>query len=374
VSSGNGQGPRLRVGVHVGQLLQSVPGGIGRVTELLCAELPRHTELVAFASGSRTDCWRLATRLGPEVEFRGLQMLSQRCRYELWHRTRRPRVELGLDVCHAPSLAVPASAAPLVVTINDVAFLRHPETFTRHGVRFHERGLEIARVEAAAVITPSSFTRDELVREGFDRERVHHVPLGISRPGCADPATTLACVRALGVTGSYVLVAGTVEPRKAHDVVVSAIRELRARGVDISLVIAGPIGWMPAEAVVALQQPGVIMLGQVCDAQLDALYRNAAVVATASMYEGFGLTVLEAMARGRQVVASDIPAHAELLGDAGTLVAPGDPDAMADAIEARLADPTCTSSRVAFRRAAQFRPEATIDGHLAVYRAAASAR
>jgi glycosyltransferase involved in cell wall biosynthesis len=220
----NGRGSRLRVGVHVGQLLQSVPGGIGRVTELLCAELPQHTELVAFASGSRSDCGRLASRLGPEVEFRGMQMLSQRCRYELWHRTRRPRVGFGLDVCHAPSLAVPACTAPLVVTINDVAFLRHPETFTRHGVRFHERGLTIARDEAAAVITPSRFTRDELIREGFDGSRVHHVPLGLPSPGSPDPARTRHLVEALGVTGPYVLVTGTIEPRKAHHVVVDAVR------------------------------------------------------------------------------------------------------------------------------------------------------
>jgi glycosyltransferase involved in cell wall biosynthesis len=373
VTSRNGQAPRLRVGVHVGQLLQSVPGGIGRVTELLCAELPRHTELVAFASGSRTDCGQLAARLGPDVEFRGLPLLSQRCRYELWQRTRRPRVDLGLDVCHAPSLAVPASAAPLVVSINDVAFLRHPETFTRHGVRFHERGLEIARAEAAAVIAPSRFTCEELIREGFDPQRVHQVPLGLPDPGCTDDAATRECVRALGVTGPYILVAGTVEPRKDHAVVVSALRLLRAWGVDVSLVIAGPIGWMPAEAVVALQRPGVIMLGQVSDTQLDALYRQAAVVAAASVYEGFGLTVLEAIARGRPVVASDIPAHAELLGDVGDLVPPGDADAMADAIEKHLADQvSCNQpSLPALERARQFRPDATIDGHLAVYRAAA---
>jgi glycosyltransferase involved in cell wall biosynthesis len=371
----NGSGTRLRVGVHVGQLLQAVPGGIGRVTELLCTELPQHAELVAFASGSRSDCGRLASRLGPEVEFRGLQMLSPRYRYELWHRTRRPRIGFGLDVCHAPSLAVPACAAPLVVTINDVAFLRYPETFTRHGVRFHERGLTIARDEAAAVITPSAFTRDELVREGFDRNRVHHVPLGLPRPGAPDAALTRARVDALGVAGPYVLVTGTIEPRKAHHVIVSAVRELRARGTDVSLVIAGPIGWMPAAAVAALDQPGVQLVGRVHDTTLDALYRHAAVVASASVYEGFGLPVLEAIARGRPVVASDIPAHAEVLGDAGRLVTPGDVDAMAGAIAELLEDPVARDqlSSAALDRSEHFRQRATIDGHLAVYRSVARA-
>lgn len=369
----NGSGTRLRVGVHVGQLLQAVPGGIGRVTELLCTELPHHTEVVAFASGSRVDCGQLASRLGPEVEFRGLQMLSQRCRYELWHRTRRPRIGFGLDVCHAPSLAVPACVAPLVVTINDVAFLRHPETFTRHGVRFHERGLAIARDEAAAVITPSAFTRDELLREGFDATRVHHVPLGLPNPGAPDPARTRQRVDALGVPGPYVLVTGTIEPRKAHHVIVSAVRELRARGTDISLVIAGPIGWMPAAAVAALDQPGVQLVGRVPDVTLDALYRHAAVVASASVYEGFGLPVLEALARGCSVVASDIPAHAEVLGDTGRLVPPGDAFAMADAIAELLADPDAGDrlSLAALERWEHFPQQSTIDGHLAVYRSVA---
>jgi glycosyltransferase involved in cell wall biosynthesis len=373
--SRNGHGPRLRVGVHVGQLLQSVPGGIGRVTELLCEELPRHTELVAFSSGSRTECRRLASRLGPEVEFRSLQMLSQRYRYELWHRTRRPRVGFGLDVCHAPSLAVPACTAPLVVTINDVAFLRHPETFTPHGVRFHKRGLAIARDEAAAVITPSRFTRDELVREGFDANRVHHVPLGVPNPGCPDPVRTREIVAALGISDPYVLVAGTIEPRKMHHVIVAAIRELRSRGTDVSLVIAGPVGWMPPAAVATLDQPGVRMVGRVSDRQLDALYRHATVFATASVYEGFGLPVLEAIARGRPVVASDIPAHAEVLGDAGRLVTPGDVDAMAGAIEELLGSPELRDrlSGAALAQWEQFPHRSTVDGHLAVYRGVAGA-
>jgi glycosyltransferase involved in cell wall biosynthesis len=142
--------------------------------------------------------------------------------------------------------------------------------------------------------------------------------------------------------------------------------------VDISLVIAGPVGWMAERGVVALDRPGVIRLGRVSDSALDALYRRAAVVATASVYEGFGLTVLEAIARGRPVVASHIPAHAELLGGAGALFPPGDVDALADALEGALEAPA-VDARLAHERAGVFSPERTIAGHLAAYRLAAAA-
>ena len=150
---------RLRVGVHVGQLVQPVPGGIGRATELLCDELPRHADVVAFSTCPRRERNALVARFDGAVEFRSLGPGAPRWRYELWQHYRGGRIDLRVDVCHAPSLAIPPATAPLVVTVNDVVFLRHPEVSTPHGVRFHERGLEIARREAAAVITPSAFTR-----------------------------------------------------------------------------------------------------------------------------------------------------------------------------------------------------------------------
>jgi glycosyltransferase involved in cell wall biosynthesis len=132
---------------------------------------------------------------------------------------------------------------------------------------------------------------------------------------------------------------------------------------------------MPADAVAALRQPGVHLVGRVPDATLDALYRHATIVATASVYEGFGLPVLEAIARGRPIVASDIPAHAEVLGDAGRLVPTGDVDAMAAAIDELVADPGARDrlSAMALARWEQFPHQSTIDGHVAVYRSVAHA-
>ena len=160
---------RLRVALHAGQLLQRVPGGIGRYVEGLFRALPRAgVDVVSFAAGDpsvyRAAEWPSFVPLGhPYAPWR----------YELWHRLRFPPVRIDADVVHAPSLAVPPTGRrPLVVTVNDIAFLRYPAMFTRQGIRFHRRGLELARRDARSVVVPSTFTRDELLREGFDAAEV----------------------------------------------------------------------------------------------------------------------------------------------------------------------------------------------------------
>ena len=154
----------MRVACHAGQLLQPVPGGIGRYVRELLARLPdAGVEPIAFAAGSRP---RNKPGRVPWIE-NGRPSGSNR--YELWHRTRHPVVRLDVDVVHAPSLAVPpVRGAPLAVTVHDIAFIRLPRNTTRRGVAFHRRGFELARREASLVLAPSAFTRSELIREGFD--------------------------------------------------------------------------------------------------------------------------------------------------------------------------------------------------------------
>ena len=223
------RGRPLRVGLHVGQLVQPVPGGIGRVVETLSEALPGlGADVVCFAACSRRERLDLATRVGPAA-LRCFGTLPQTWQYQRWQHTRRPVLHLGCDVCHAPSLAIPTTDAPLAVTVNDVAFLRHPDAFTRHGLHFHERGLEIARRSADAIIVPSEHTRTELVREGFDARRVHRVPLAVAPIAARDPNETTAVLRHAGVTEPYVLVVGTIEPRKGHAVVLRAVPAAAAR-------------------------------------------------------------------------------------------------------------------------------------------------
>ncbi|GIU88813.1 MAG: glycosyl transferase [Acidimicrobiia bacterium] len=321
----------MRVAVHAGQLLQPVPGGIGRYVAALLAELPgAGAEVVAFGAGGRPGS------VPARVPWIDLGPPRGTARYELWHRLRRPRVRIDADVFHAPSLAVPPVVpAPLVVTVHDVAFLRLPHAATRRGVAFHTRGLELARAEAAVVLCPSEFTRTELLAEGFDPDRVLVVPHGVDPPGPRDPADIDLTLQRCGVRPPYVLHVGTIEPRKDVPTLVAAVERLRSRHPDLTLVLAGPRGW---GSVTGVDRPCVRLLGDLPWPVVDALYRRAAACCVASRYEGFGLPVLEAFARGTPVVAADNSALREVTGDAGVPFPTGDADALADALGGVLDD------------------------------------
>lgn len=358
----------MRVAVHVGQLLQPVPGGIGTYVANLLEALPgAGVTPVPFASG----------RVPPDAGRRwpGFVPLGRPgppLRYELWHRTRRPGLRVAAEVVHATSLAVPpAGGRPLVVTVHDVAFVRHPGLSTRRGVAFHRRGLRIARREAAAVVTPSEFTRGELVDLGFDPVRVHAVPHGApaAAPAPADAAAVLA---RLGVAPPFLLFVGTLEPRKGIDTLTTAFARMRDAVPGLSLVLAGPRGW---GEVTGLDDPGVRAVGRVDPGVADVLWRHALAAAVPSRYEGFGLPALEAMSRGCPVVASDATSLPEVVADAGVLVAPGDADAWADALRAVVTDPDRRAAlgEAGARRAAGFTWAAAARAHARVYAAVAGA-
>jgi glycosyltransferase involved in cell wall biosynthesis len=277
-----------------------------------------------------------------------------------------------VDVIHAPSLAVPpAGKTPLVVTVHDVAFLRHPEVFTARGVAFHRRGLAVAHREAAAIITVSEYTRAELVRAGFESERIHLAPLGIALPPQPTDAQVDKLVSEVGVTEPFVLSVGTIEPRKGLDTLAAAFMRVRRDHPDVMLALAGQQGWLE---VPGLDGPGIRRLGKVDEATLDALYRRAMVCALPSRYEGFGLPALEAMARGCPVVASDVTALPGVVGDAGVLIPPGEIAVWAGAISDLLGDAAARAELSArgTARAATFTWDATATAHREAFEAVSS--
>lgn len=356
----------MKVGLHIGQLLQPVPGGIGRYIVHLARNLPdAGVEVVAFGSGRPTP--RVEGLIGESVD---LGWPRGPARYELWHRFRRPRVALGVDLYHAPSLAIPAVRdAPLVVTVHDIAFLREPESFTRRGVAFHRRGLEIAHQEAAAILTASRFARDELIDVGFERDRIHLAPHGVEIRAPEPDARMDARIRALGLGARFFVVVGTVEPRKGLDTLGLAMQEVRRREPDLELAIVGPDGWL---SVAGLEGPGIHRLGTVDERTLDALYRRALACAVPSRYEGFGLPALEAMARGCPVVASNATSLPEVVGSAGTLVPVGDVEAWARALVevAREPELRAVMSVRGRSRATTFTWRGSAHAHAAAYAAA----
>jgi glycosyltransferase involved in cell wall biosynthesis len=218
----------------------------------------------------------------------------------------------GLDVLHCPTIRAPiCSRVPLVVTVHDLAVLRYPQTFNRWTRSWSRLTLPHVARAARRIITVSEFVRRELVEGlGADQARVRVVPNGVGPPFTSEgPAAT----------GDYVLAVSTLEPRKN---LARLAQGFQRANLGLELWIAGARGW----GAVDVRGERVRLLGEVGDTELAELYRGAACVAYVSLYEGFGLPVLEALACGAPVVTARGGACEEVAGGAAELVDSLDPD------------------------------------------------
>jgi glycosyltransferase involved in cell wall biosynthesis len=272
------------------------------------------------------------------------------------------------DVVHASGGAVPATVAPLVATIHDLAWRRHPEAATRRGRRMFEGWLADAR-RADRIVCPSESTRHDLVDAGFDDDRIRVVPLGVV-PAHVEPGLPGRLRSRYGIDGPFVLWVGTLEPRKNLDRLVAAM-SASATLTDVPLVLVGPEGWRTDVArTVAPLGERALVIGSVDDAEKRAWYEAADVFCLPSLHEGFGLPVLEAMAHGTPVVTSAGTATGEVAGDDALLVDPTDVGAIAEALSAVLAN-AATADRLAAAgriRAAAHPWSRTAEGLVDVYR------
>jgi glycosyltransferase involved in cell wall biosynthesis len=257
----------------------------------------------------------------------------------------------GADVLHCTTFRGPVrSRVPVVVTVHDLAVLRRPDQFTPW-VRLYARTLLRPVVRAAArVIAVSEFTAREVSELcGVPPERIRVVPNGVGEPFAADgPAAE----------GDYVLAVATLEPRKNLPRLAEATRRL---GVELRVV--GARGWGGVEVA----GNGVRWLGEPDDDEVARLYRGALCVAYPSLYEGFGLPVLEALRCGAPVVTSAGTAMEEVADGAAELVDPHDAGAIAAGIE-RATARRDELSRAGPERAARFTWRAAADATAAVYR------
>jgi glycosyltransferase involved in cell wall biosynthesis len=221
-----------------------------------------------------------------------------------------------MAVLHCPTQRAPVrSQVPLVVTFHDLAVLRHPNAFNRWTREYSRRVLPRVAEAATRLIAVSEFTKRELL-ELLDvpEDKVRVIPNAVGEPFSAEGEAA---------EGDYVLAVSTLEPRKNLPRLVEGFERARLNGLP--LLVAGAAGW----GEVPVDGSGVRWLGEVGDEELARLYRGARCVAYVSLYEGFGLPVLEAMACGTPVVAARTGALEEVSGDAAVLVDPLDPDAIA---------------------------------------------
>ena len=222
----------------------------------------------------------------------------------------------GVEVLHCPTQRAPTrSRVPLVVTFHDLAVLRHPETFNGWTRTYSRHVLPRVVRAASRLIAVSEFTKREL-QELLDvpAEKVRVIPNGVGAPFAAEGEAA---------AGDYVLAVSTLEPRKNLPRLLEGYRRADLNGLP--LLVAGAAGW----GGVRVEGEGVRWLGEVGDDELARLYRGARAVAYVSLYEGFGLPVLEAFACGAPVVAARNDALEEVSGGAAVLVDPLDPDAIA---------------------------------------------
>jgi len=281
----------MKVGIDVSPLAQTGAGTARHVRGLL----------TALEGRADLDLRRLTFGTGGRA--------ASIARDAVWYPVGIARAARDVDVLHCTTMRAPLRSRPAVVaTVHDVAVFRHPEAFPpwhRHTGRL---ALRQAVRTADAIVAVSAFTRDELGDLlGIPGERVRVVGNGV------DPIFTAAGPVA---EGDYVLAVGTLEPRKN---LTRAVEAARLAGVEVRVV--GASGWG------GVAVPGWV--GRVDDEELAALYRGARCLLFPSLYEGFGIPILEAMACGTPVVTSRGGATEEVAGTAAVLVDPLDVEAIA---------------------------------------------
>jgi glycosyltransferase involved in cell wall biosynthesis len=289
----------LAVGLDVTPLVQTRAGTARYINGLIRELRSRHdvdVKELSFGGGARA--WNVP-------------------RDALWYPLALSRTARRLDLLHCPTYRGPVvDGVPLVVTVHDLAVFRHPNAFNRWSRWYGPRVVPSVLRRARIVIAVSEFTRRELVDLlGVREEKIRVIPNAVEDTFTRDgPAAD----------GDYVLAVGTLEPRKNLPRVVDA-----ARRAGVELRVVGARGWGGVE----VGGNGVRWLGHVTDEELARLYRGARCVAYPSLYEGFGIPVLEAMACGAPVVTSRGGATEELADGAAVLVDPNDPAAIAAGIE-----------------------------------------
>ncbi len=241
----------------------------------------------------------------------------------------------GLDVLHCPFYyPPPAARCPVTVAIHDLLVLEHPEWFRPRWGNTLRAMIPRGARRADAVITGSRCVADALVATcGVPRERIRLIGYGLDHRRFAPPgaAQVTATRRQFGLDRPYLLQVGAIEPRRGVDLAIAAAAAARATTPELELVLIGE----PRAPVAALDAPPPWLrrLGRVDDAALPALYAGAEAVLAPSRGEGFDFPVLEALACGAAVVASDIPVHVEHFAPAVELFTAGNSEALAAAIE-----------------------------------------
>ncbi len=258
---------------------------------------------------------------------------------------------LNLDLLHSPDFIPPAFGYDRsVITVHDLSFLHYPRFLDADSRRYYNQQIEWAVGRADHILADSHATSLDLVSLlGVPQEKITVVHLAADpsfRPVRAEEARRT--VNQYGLEPGFLLFVGTLEPRKNIPGLLNAFRLLLDRKTTAEpLVLVGGKGWLYEEIFECVEAldltEQVRFLHEVPDAALPALYTAAGVLAMPSFYEGFGLPALEAMSCGTPVVVGDRASLPEVVGEAGLLVDPDDPEAIAAGVDRILTEETLRS-------------------------------
>lgn len=266
---------------------------------------------------------------------------------------------------HVLPLRLPSSVRKLL-TIYDLAWRLYPETTTAFNLWMSRLFVRRSISQADQIVAVSESTRRDLERVlGVPNRRIRVVRCGVGNAYYPrDPAGAARLIAAkFGVSENYICSVGTIEPRKGLVTLVEAVAILYRRGVlRHQLLIAGASGWKNSEIYSSVRRLGltpeqVNFLGYVPEEDLPFLYSGAATFVFPSLYEGFGLPLVEAMACGVPIVASDVSSTPEVVEDAALLVSPCSPKEFADAIAGITSNPQLRNTLIqkGLERAQHFR-------------------
>jgi len=341
-------------------------GGIGRYVRVLTAallELPHNSHDYRLFVAGASSTPHLPDGTTPTASYTwSPTRLSTKWLARIWHRARLPLpVETftgPLNLYHSTDFVLPPThwTTRTLLTVHDLSFLRAPETASPRLREYLSVVVPRSVGQADHILADSAATRDDLMEiYNTPREKITVLLSGVHpRFQRVDALERQTVIREkYGIDARpYVFSIGTVQPRKNYARLVEAVAALRADGLDLQVVIAGGRGWLEDDIYASLDtfnmRDHVQFIGYADDIDLPTLYSAAACTSFVSLYEGFGLPVLESMACGTPVVTSNVSSLPEVAGDAALMVNPTDVPAIAKALR-ELVENTETRSTLQLR-------------------------
>jgi glycosyltransferase involved in cell wall biosynthesis len=332
----------VEVNVTTEQLRYRVPGGIGtyiRGLEKGLGELSTNDVSVNWHAG------RLPVSLLGRAWSAGLGKISNG------------------NLVHATSFRLPPTDLPLVVTVHDLLWKQFPDSFPSHGIKWHDSALNKTLEKARKIVTPSEQSRIALIEYGAKPESVVAIPHGIDHMEAPDTKSCDVLLKEQGVSPSFFLTVGTVEPRKNLSTVLQAFHQANdSLSSPMSLVVVGPKGWIEPIP----NGENVKFVGDVTPAMLTALYQKAKLFLYAPLGEGFGLPPLEAMSQNTPVITSPVPSVSE----GAQIIDPLNADEIAKAIYMLCTDDAARGALVdqGAKYAQKFRWKNSAQSHVQVWK------